>query len=245
MNTVILGANSEIAKKTAEILCKNHHRLLLASRNLKELERFVNHLKIKYGCDVYFKRFDAVDYGGHRRFWDEVINDFGDVHCVLVAFGYMVDNEKALKDFEEARKIIETNYLGAVSILNIVSEYMERNGRGTIAVISSVAGDRGRAKNFIYGSAKAGLTQYLSGLRARLFDKGIKVITVKPGFVDTPMTKGMNIPKPLMSSPEKVAKDIYNAIVKGKEVVYTPVYWWMIMSVIRALPEFIFKRLKF
>ncbi|MEO0169225.1 MAG: SDR family NAD(P)-dependent oxidoreductase, partial [candidate division WOR-3 bacterium] len=173
------------------------------------------------------------------------LKDFGDVDVAVISFGYLGNNDKALKDFSEARKIVETNYLGAISIINIIADYMERRGKGTIVAISSVAGDRGRAKNFVYGSAKAGLTQYLSGLRAKMFKKGVGVITIKPGFVDTPMTKDLDIPKPLLSTPERVAKDIFKAIKRGKDVVYTPYYWRFIMLVVRAIPEWIFKRLEF
>ncbi len=219
--------------------------VFLASRNTDELERVAEDLGLKYGKDVKFGKFDATDYESHKGFWDNVLKDFGDVDVAVISFGYLGNNDKALKDFSEARKIVETNYLGAISVINIIAGYMEQRGKGIIVAISSVAGDRGRAKNFVYGSAKAGLTQYLSGLRAKMFKKGVRVITIKPGFVDTPMTKGLDIPKPLLSAPERVAKDIFKAIKRGKDVVYTPFYWWFIMLVVKAIPEWIFKRLEF
>lgn len=245
MKVVILGANSFIARALSAEMLKEGWDVLMASRNTEELERVTKDLGLKYGKDVKFMEFDATDYETHKRFWDNVLKDFGDIDVAVISFGYLGDNDKALKDFSEVRKIVETNYLGAISIINIISDYMEHRGKGIIVAISSVAGDRGRAKNFIYGSAKAGLTQYLSGLRAKMFKKGVKVITVKPGFVNTPMTKGLNIPKPLLSTPERVAKDIFKAIKKGKDIVYTPFYWWFIMLVIRAIPEWMFKRLDF
>lgn len=245
MKAVILGANSEIAKKFCEICAKNGWELFLASKDISELERFARHIETVYGVKPNYSEFDALDYGSHKPFWDKVIKEFGDVDMVLVAFGYFGDQEKALKDFEEARRIIETNYLGAVSIINIIANYMAERGKGTIVGISSVAGDRGRAKNVIYGSSKAAFSEYLSGLRAKMFEKGVKVITVKPGFVDTPMTKGLKIPKVLLASPEKVAMDIYKAVLKGKDVVYTPFYWRYIMCIVKALPESIFKRTRF
>jgi len=240
-----LGANSFIARALAVEMLKEGWDVFLASRNIEELERVAKDLRLKYGKDIKFGEFDATDYESHKGFWDNVLKDFGDVDVAVISFGYLGNNDKALKDFSEARKIVETNYLGAISIINIIADYMERRGKGTIVAISSVAGDRGRAKNFVYGSAKAGLTQYLSGLRAKMFKKGVGVITIKPGFVDTPMTKDLDIPKPLLSTPERVAKDIFKAIKRGKDVVYTPYYWRFIMLVVRTIPEWIFKRLEF
>ncbi len=245
MKAVILGANSEIARKFCEICARNSWELFLASRNISELERFVKHIETVYGVRSKYSEFDALDYESHKPFWNKVIKEFGDVDVVLVAFGYFGNQEKALKDFEEARRIIETNYLGAVSIINIVANYMADRGRGVIVGISSVAGDRGRAKNVIYGSSKSAFSEYLSGLRAKMFSKGVKVITVKPGFVDTPMTKGLKVPKVLLASPEKVAMDIYKAVLRGKDIVYTPFYWRYIMCIVKAIPEFMFKRTRF
>ncbi len=243
MKTLILGANSAIAKAVAEILAGKGEELYLASRNYEETERFASHLRVKYGVKTYADRFDAMDYDSHGPFFRKVLKEMGEIDRVLIAFGYLGDQERAVRDFSEARRIIEINYLGAVSILTHIVPYMEERGKGTIAAISSVAGDRGRGSNFTYGSAKGALSIYLSGLRNRLYRKGVRVVTIKPGFVATPMTAHLDLPKRLVSKPERVARDIVMAIEKGKDEVYTPGYWRFIMWVIKAIPEPIFKRL--
>ena len=162
---------------------------------------------------------------------------------VVCAFGYLGDNEEAKSDFIEARKIMETNYIGCVSILNIIANDFEKRKRGFIIGISSVAGDRGRQSNYYYGSAKAGFTAYLSGLRNRLHRSGINVLTVKPGFVRTQMTEGMELPPLLTAHPEKTARDIYKSWKKGKMTLYTKWFWRHIMLIIKYIPETIFKRM--
>ncbi len=242
---LILGANSAIAREVANILASKGHTLYLASRNVERLRRFAQHLETKYGAEVFTGEFDATAYASHPLFFKKVLEEMGEVDWVLLAFGYLGDHERAVSDFSEARKILEINLMGAVSVLSVIAPYMEGRGRGVIAGISSIAGDRGRADNYVYGSAKGGLTVYLSGLRQRLFRKGVKVLTVKPGFVDTPMTSGLDLPKRLVSKPEKVAQDIVKAMERGKDVLHTPLYWWFIATAIRCIPEFVFKRMKF
>jgi len=162
---------------------------------------------------------------------------------VLCVFGYLGDNVKGMKDFKEAERIIDVNYKGAVSILNIVANDFMAKKSGWIAAISSVAGDRGRQSNFLYGSAKAGLTAYLSGLRNLASKHGVQVLTIKPGFVNTKMTRGMDLPKKLMAEPEDVAESIYKAWKKKKDVLYTKWIWRYIMLIIIHIPERIFKKL--
>jgi short-subunit dehydrogenase len=157
--------------------------------------------------------------------------------------GYLGDQAKGQCDGEEARRILETNFTGCVSALNILANHFEPRRAGFICAISSVAGDRGRQSNYLYGAAKAGLSAYLQGLRNRLFHAHVKVLTVKPGFVDTHMTYGRS-GLFLVASPESVAKGIFRAIVKGKDVVYLPWFWRPIMLVVRSIPEGIFKRLR-
>ncbi|NPB03390.1 MAG: SDR family oxidoreductase [Thermotogae bacterium] len=244
MKVLILGANSAIAKAVAQKLAEKGHELFLASRNLEDLERFAKHLTIKYDAKVSWAKFDATDYDSHSSFLRSVLKRMGEIDWVLLAFGYLGDQDRAVVDFEELKRIVETNYLGALSILTQIVPYMEERGRGVIGAITSVAGDRGRGSNFPYGSAKGGLSIYLSGLRNRLFRKGVKVVDIKPGFVDTPMTEGLDLPRRLVSSPERVAKDIVKAMERGKDVVYIPWYWALIMTIIRLIPEPIFKRLR-
>ena len=162
---------------------------------------------------------------------------------VISVVGYLGDQEKAQIDYKEAQKIMDTNYTGVVSILNIFANAFEKNKNGFIVAISSVAGDRGRKSNFIYGSAKSALTTYLSGLRNRLFNSNVHVLTVKPGFVATKMTEGLDLPKKLTAKPEEVAQDIFKAQQKGKNVLYTKWFWRWIMLIIKNVPEFQFKKM--
>jgi short-subunit dehydrogenase len=156
----------------------------------------------------------------------------------------MYDQKEAEKDWNLAYQMFSVNYVGAASILEIAAADMEKQGKGTIIGISSVAGDRGRGSNYLYGSAKAGFTAYLSGLRNRLFSSGVHVLTVKPGFVYTAMTAHLPLPKPLTAQPHQVAKDIFRAAQKQKNVIYTLWMWRYVMMIIRNIPEFIFKKLK-
>ena len=155
----------------------------------------------------------------------------------------MVDQEDAEKDFIKTRLTIDTNYTGAVSILNVVANDFEARSSGFIIGISSVAGDRGRKANYIYGSSKAAFTAYLSGLRNRLCDSGVQVLTVKPGFVYTKMTKSLDLPEKLTAQPKEVAKDIFKAQHSGRNILYTKWMWRYIMLIIRLIPEFVFKKM--
>jgi short-subunit dehydrogenase len=153
------------------------------------------------------------------------------------------DQKACEQDFSLAEKEIRTNFLSCVSLLTLISNEMEKEKAGTIAVISSVAGDRGRQSNYIYGSAKGALNLFLQGLRNRMYPLGVRVLTIKPGFVDTPMTAAFkkNI---LFAKPDQIARGIVKAIDRKKDVVYLPFFWWGIMAIIKAIPEWIFKRLK-
>ncbi|HMZ61392.1 MAG TPA: SDR family NAD(P)-dependent oxidoreductase, partial [Leptospiraceae bacterium] len=156
---------------------------------------------------------------------------------------YYKDQEKALSDFQEAYLTMSVNYVGAVSFLNLVSDKFRKRGYGSIGVISSVAGERGRQMNFLYGSAKAGLTVYLSGLRNRLFKSNVSVTTILLGPVYTRMSEGHNLMPVLTAKPEQAAEKIIHAVIKKKDNVYILWYWRFIMMIIRSVPEFIFKRL--
>lgn len=163
---------------------------------------------------------------------------------MICVFGYLGDTEKGLKDWKEAQNIIESNYTGAVSILDVAATDMMERKTGTIIGISSVAGERGRQSNFLYGSAKAGFTAYLSGLRNKCFHAGVHVLTVKPGFIKTAMTEGMPLNPKLTAQPQQIARSIFKAQQKKKNVIYTLWMWKYIMCIIRNIPEGIFKKLK-
>lgn len=244
MKALILGANSEIARNFSEILAeKEHAELLLGSRNEEDLDRTARHLRLKYGIKSHWLKFDATDYQTHKGFFEKTLEILGELDLILIAFGYLGDNEKGIFHFDEARRVFEINFLGAVSILSHAVPYFMERKSGTIIGISSVAGDRGRRSNFIYGSAKSAFSEYLSGLRAYLFQYGVHVMTVKPGPTRTPMTEEMDIKSSLLADPYKVALDIYRAYKKKKPVIYTPRKWKFIMGIIKHIPESIFRRL--
>ena len=241
MNLLILGANSDVAYAvTREFAQKEHADFYLASRDLELLEKKVSDLKIRFQVNAKAISFDALDYFSHNDFY-KALDPKPD--GVVLAFGYLGDQREAQQNFKEVKYIIESNFLGAVSILEFVALDFERRGNGFIIGISSVAGERGRQSNYIYGSAKGALAVYLSGLRNRLYKRNVHVITVLPGFVRTKMTENMELPEKLMSSPEEIAKDIYRSFKKNKDIVYSKWLWKYIMLIIKILPEKIFKKL--
>ena len=242
MNTVlILGATSDMAQAIARKFASNHYALQLAARQPSHLENLASDVRIRFRVEVQTLAFDATDFEGHAAFYQQLSPA---PSVVIAVFGYLGDQEKGQHDWEEAAAIIHTNYTGVVSILNIVAEDFARKKAGVIVGISSVAGDRGRGSNYLYGSAKAGLTAYLSGLRNRMDRVGVSVITVKPGFVDTRMTEGLDLPPLLTAQPAAVAEDVFAAVKHNKDVIYTRWFWRWIMVVIKLLPEKVFKKLK-
>ena len=236
---LIIGAKSDIAKSLAEVYAKNNYNLYLAGRNIDEIEEFSNTLKEKNSIEIKLKEFDIVKFNLHEEFYKSLKErPFG----VILVAGFNPDQKEAELNWEISLRSINVNYVGPISILNIAANEMEKNKKGFIIGISSAAGDRGRQKNYIYGSSKGGLSTYLSGLRNRLFKKGIHVLTVKPGFVETKMTKGLNLPKKLTAQPSEVADDIFAAQKNKKDILYTRWIWRYIMIVIKSIPEFIFKK---
>lgn len=230
---LILGAKSAIAMAAAKRFADQGFDLILAARDAENIDDSA--LK----CQVAKVEFDALNTGSHAEFYASLPVK---PEVALIAFGYLGDQDKAQADFSEAQMIVATNYIGAMSILEIVAADMERREEGTIIGVSSIAGDRGRRSNYIYGSSKAGFTTYLSGLRNRLAEKSVHVITVKPGFVDTPMTKHIDLPPKLTASADQVGDKIIKAFNGKKNVVYTKGLWRWIMLIIRNIPEFIFKK---
>ena len=235
---LIIGAKSDIAKATAREYAKNGYDLYLAARNVDELAEFAKDVITRTQKDVRLVELDILDYESHQAFYNNLKEKpLG----VISAVGYLGDQEKAESNFDEAKQIMDTNYTGVVSLFNIIADDFEKRRSGFMVGISSVAGDRGRKSNYIYGSAKAALTAYLSGLRNRLYDAQVHVLTVKPGFVATKMTEDMDLPEKLTAQPEAVAEDIYNAQQKGKNVLYTKWIWKWVMMVIKMIPEWKFK----
>ncbi len=242
MNLLILGGNSDVgfavAHKFAE---KKGANIILASRDAEALKKKAKDIEIRHQVKAEPVFFDATDYESHKEFYNNLDPK---PDGVVAAFGYLGDQKTAQHDFHEAKKIIETNYLGVASILEIVAEDFEKKGRGFIIGISSVAGERGRQSNYFYGSAKGAMTVYLSGLRNRLQRSSVQVLTILPGFIQTKMTENLDLPEKLLATPQDVAEDIYKACVKKRDVIYTKWFWRWIMLVIKLIPEMIFKKLK-
>jgi short-subunit dehydrogenase len=215
--------------------------LQLAARDTGRLRPLHSDLSIRYNVPCSLHEFDAAQPGQHPAFFAGLTPQ---PDITISVFGYLGDQQLAQSDWKECEKIILANYTGAVSILNIVADSYGARQNGTIVGISSVAGERGRQSNYFYGSAKAGFTAYLSGLRNRLFPQGVHVLTVKPGFVYTRMTDNMPLPALLTATPEQVANDVYKAVLKKSNVIYTRWFWRWIMLLIRNIPEPIFKKMK-
>ncbi|MCX7650244.1 MAG: SDR family oxidoreductase [Flavobacteriales bacterium] len=238
---LILGALSDVALALAEVYASEGSRLVLAARRPERLERIAKDLNLRFGVTVEIKELDVRDFASHGAFV-ESLSEIPDL--VVAAFGYLGDQQKALDDFEEARQILEVNFVGAVSVLNRLALRMASQRQGVVAALASVAGLRGRMSNFHYGSAKAGLIAYLSGLRNWGWHHGVHVCTLIPGFIRTRMIAHMHTPGFLTLTPEQAAKRIAKAIRKRRNQAYIGPIWWWVMAVIRAIPEPLFKRLR-
>lgn len=238
---LILGGNSDVGKSLARDFSKLGSNIILTSRKEGQLDSFKSDLEIRYSikCDVKF--FNALDFNSHESFYNNLKKK---PDIVISCIGYLDNQEKSENSFEESLKSIQTNFTGLVSVLNIISNDFESRKSGIIVGVSSVAGDRGRGSNYIYGSSKSAFTSYLSGLRNRLFNSGVKVITVKPGFINSKMTKHLDLPKILTASPNDISSDIIKSIKDKKNIIYTKWFWKWIMIIIESIPEFIFKKLK-
>lgn len=237
---LILGAGSDMAVAIARKFASEKYDIQLAGRNTAALAPQQKDLQVRYNVNATTHLFDAADFGAHNGFYAGLPAVPDITICV---FGYLGNQEKAQENWQETATIINSNYTGAVSILNIVAESYAARKQGTIIGISSVAGERGRQSNYIYGSAKAGFTAYLSGLRNRLFRSDVHVMTVQPGFVNTRMTSHLPLPPLLTAQPETVATVIFNAVKRKKNVLYVKWHWKYIMLIIKLIPEGIFKKL--
>lgn len=241
---LVLGATSGMARYAALQFAKKGHPVILAGRDIVELERIASDIQIRTGVTTDVVMFEATDLDSHAEFFQNVLRRAKEIHGILLCFGYMAEQTEAEKDFNLVQSMVDINYVGAMSILETIAPYFEERKDGFISIVTSVAGDRGRAANYLYGSTKAGLAAYASGLRARLGKSGVRVVTVKPGFVDTALTFGKD-KLPFLASAPDAGRMIANRSLKGGEIAYVPGIWRMIMSVIGLLPEFVFKRTKF
>ena len=240
---LICGATSAIAQETAKLFARDGDRLFLVGRNAEKLEAVSRDLVVRGAEIAECFAADLNDFDRHETILRGALGSLGGLDAVLIAHGSLSDQRVCEKDFQLAEKEFRTNFLSVVSLLTPIADHFERQGRGTIAVISSVAGDRGRGSNYVYGAAKGALSLYLQGLRNRLHASGVHVLTVKPGLVDTPMTAHLE-KNGLFARPEEVAKGIYGAIAARKDAVYIPCWWQIVMTVVKLIPENLFKRVR-
>ena len=215
------------------------HPIQLAARRADTLDADRSDIALRYNVDVTLHEFDALDLTSHEAFIDQLPELPEIAVCAVGLMGEQLENER---DLDAASRVMRSNYEGPASILAVLANRFEERGHGTLIGISSVAGERGRATNYIYGSAKAGFTAFLSGLRNRLAKKGVHVVTVLPGFVATQMTEGLDLPAKLTAQPEEVGKAITRAVAKKRNVIYVRPIWWLIMMIIRNIPETNFKK---
>lgn len=242
MKMLIVGATSAIAHETAKLFAKDGADLFLVARSPEKLITVQGDLLVRGAKRAEIYALDLREFDKHQQMIESAIEALGELDMVLIAHGTLGDQRLSQESVEKALEEFTTNFTSVLSLLTILANYFEPRKHGCIAVISSVAGDRGRKSNYVYGASKGALTVFLQGLRGRLASSGVQVVTIKPGFVDTPMTaalrKGL-----LFASPRAVGKGIYDAMRKGKDVVYLPWFWRPILLIVRSIPERVFKRL--
>ena len=244
-NILIVGATSAIAVACARVWATEKARFFLVGRNETKLSQVSADLSARGASAVHTYLLDLNQLDGHSAMIQACYETLDQVELALIAHGTLPNQSACEQDSNLAIKAFSNNSTNTIALLTLLANRLEQHGNATLAVISSVAGDRGRPSNYLYGAAKVAVSTFCEGLRARLFKKNVHVLTIKPGFVETPMTQGLQLPKILLSTPEKVAKDITYAIEKRKDVLYTPFFWRWIMMVIRLIPQCIFKRLNF
>lgn len=237
---LILGAGSDIARPLAFLYAKHGYNIYLASRSYDKLVRDAKDISVRYNVDAQAFTFDAEDVVSHKTFYESLPNKPIGVICLAGTLG---DQKESEKDFSAAEKVIYANYVGLVSIIHLIAEDFEKRREGFIVGVSSVAGERGRKSNYIYASAKAGFTTFLSGLRNRLHPSNVQVLTVHPGFISTKMIAGRTTPKIITATPEEVARDIFNAQQAGKDFIYSKWFWRFIMLAFTMIPESVAKKL--
>jgi decaprenylphospho-beta-D-erythro-pentofuranosid-2-ulose 2-reductase len=239
---LIIGASSAIAEAAARLWAVQGASLFLVARKAERLQAIAADLSVRGAAKVGTQVMDATDVAAHAAMFDAALAELGSIDIALIAHGTLPDQKACEASVELALKEIDNNGLSVIALATRLANLMEEQGSGCIAVISSVAGDRGRQSNYVYGAAKGMVTRFLQGLRNRLAKKGVQVLTIKPGFVDTPMTAAFK-KGALWAQPDDVARGILAAIEKGKNEVYLPGFWWLIMAIIRHIPEPIFKKL--
>lgn len=237
---LVLGATSDIAKELIYMFAKDGFAMDLVARRMDELERIKKDLEIRYKTQINNYFIDIEERNTIEEFL-KVYNQIPDV--IVFAIGYLSNQNLAEQNANEAIKITNINYTNQIPLLNHFANVLEQNQKGTIIGISSIAGERGRKTNYFYGAAKAALTQYLSGLRQRLYKSKVNVITVKPGFIKTKMTSHLSVPHFFEGTPQKVALKIYQSYKNNKTTLITPPIYYFLHTFLKILPEKIFKKI--
>jgi len=240
---LIIGATSAIANACARLWAVEGSEFFLVARNAEKLERTAADLRARGAKSVATYTMDLAELQAHSNMVESCVQSLRQIDIALIAHGTLPDQKLCEQDVNVALKEFANNGTSVISLLTVLSSQFERQRCGSMAIISSVAGDRGRPSNYVYGTAKAAVSTFCEGLRARMFKLGVHVMTIKPGFVDTPMTQGLKLPKLLLAKPDDVARLILGGLQCKKAVLYTPHFWGLIMLVIRTLPVFLFKRI--
>ena len=241
---LIIGATSAIAEATARIFAARGDALFLVARNADRLQAIATDLNVRGAVRTATATLDVADFSAHQAIIDRAEQELGGLDTVLIAHGTLSDQAECEKSVDALRREFDINALSTMALLTPLANTFEARKSGTLAVISSVAGDRGRQSNYVYGSAKAAVSAFLSGLRQRLAKSNVDVLTIKPGFVDTPMTANIANKGALWAKPDQIAAGIVRAIDKRSSVVYLPWFWRGIMLIIKHIPEFVFKKAK-
>ncbi|VVQ26641.1 SDR family oxidoreductase [Pseudomonas fluorescens] len=240
---LIVGATSAIATACARLWAEQGAEFFLVARNDEKLEQTAADLKIRGAKAVTLHNMDATDFAAHPAMLEDCLKVLSQIDIALIAHGTLPDQKVCEQNVSIALQEFVNNGTSVIALITRLANQFEIQRCGTLAVIASVAGDRGRPSNYLYGSAKAAVSTFCEGLRARLFKVGVHVITIKPGFVDTPMTKNLALPAALVAKPEAVGLQIVNGIERKRSTLYAPGFWALIMLIIRSIPQPIFKRL--
>ncbi|WP_025129331.1 SDR family oxidoreductase [Pseudomonas sp. PH1b] len=240
---LIIGATSAIATACARLWAEQGSEFFLVARNMEKLQQTAADLRARGAKDVALHCMDATDLTAHPGMLESCLTAIQQIDVALIAHGTLPNQAACERDITIAMQEFANNGTSVIALLTLLANQLENQRCGTLAVISSVAGDRGRPSNYLYGTAKAAVSTFCEGLRARLFKVGVHVMTIKPGFVDTPMTQGLPLPAALVAKPEQVAVRIITGIERKKSTLYTPGFWALIMLIICSIPQPIFKRL--
>lgn len=240
---LIIGATSAIAAACARLWAEQGSTFFLVARDQEKLEQTAADLRAHGAKAVTLHSMDATDFASHAHMLSNCLSELQQIDIALIAHGTLPDQKACEQDVDVALREFAINGTSVIAMLTLLANQLEEQRCGSLAVISSVAGDRGRPSNYLYGTAKAAVSTFCEGLRARLFKAGASVTTIKPGFVDTPMTQGLKLPPLLLAKPEQVARRIVEGIERKATTLYAPGFWALIMLIIRCIPQAIFKRL--